>query len=152
MLELPSPLKGSVAVLESGFRPGPGTRDFDIVVAPLQEALALAEKRLRGLIAPPSPRVAIVVWTRVDSDSLTAHHRDLLWRAFGVPVFEQIRDAEGQVIARECEVHDGLHMDRAYLPESFGTEIVTGQCECGSESPRLRKRPPLRRMAAAAAA
>ena len=149
---MPSPLKGSVAVLESGFRFDPGMRDFDVMVAPLQEALALADRKLRGLISPPSPRLAVVVWTGVDNDPLAEHHRDLLWRAFGVPVFEQIRNAEGQVIARECEVHDGLHMDGEYLPESFGTEIVTGQCECGSEAPRLRKRSPLRRMAAAAAA
>ena len=77
---------------------------------------------------------AIVVLTSLEDLPIT--HRDLLWRAFGVPVFEQLLGSDGAVIASECEVHDGLHLHRAE-PHLHG-EIVREHCACGSEAPRVR--------------
>jgi hypothetical protein len=88
---------------------------------------------------------------------MTDEDRDLLWRAFGLPVFEQLLGADGRVVARECEVHDGLHADEGetlLAGEAAGhsAEIVTGHCYCGLETPRLRNIVRLRERAAAAAA
>jgi hypothetical protein len=100
----------------------------------------------------PSLSTAIVVLTSFQETPVDAHHRERLWRAFGVPVFEQLTDWSGHVVARECEVHDGLHIDpkcRALHVEQkqlfhaaektgLSATITTAHCECGSEIPRLR--------------
>ncbi len=110
----------------------------EALVAPLGLALSLASRKQLGLFDLPSLNTAIVVLTSLDESPLAPRHRDLLWRAFGVPVFEQLRGSDGAVIARECEVHDGLHMIES-LPSLKG-EIVKDQCACGAETPRLRSR------------
>ncbi len=48
----------------------------------------------------PSVRTAIVVLTSCEDSPLTDDHRDLLWRAWGVPVFEQLRGLDGTIIAQ----------------------------------------------------
>lgn len=107
------------------------------MVCPLDLALALADQKLRGLMDLPEPTCALVIVTGVEDSPLEEHHRDLLWAAFGLPIFEQLRGPDGAVIARECEVHDGLHVeDRSALPE--GLETMSGICECGNELPRVR--------------
>jgi hypothetical protein len=168
------------ALLEGGFHAGENIRRFnsdDIVsmhdyapealVAPLVLALSLAEQKMRGLFDLPSLQTAIVVLTSLEDSLLADHHRDLLWRAFGVPLFEQLRGWDGTIIARECEVHDGLHIDESaaliqlhedeLLATQFGAlgtpiirartgltgEIVVGTCECGAETPRLRALAPV---------
>ncbi len=133
--------------------------------------LSLADLKLRGLFDLPSLSMALVVLTRLDDSPLASHHRDLLWEAFRVPVFEQVLGWDGTVIARECEAHDGLHVaTSSAIPHLHGdellvtqltvfddplvrvrtglaAEIVTGQCECGSETPRLRDLKPMLRNA-----
>lgn len=135
----------------------------EALVAPLDLALSLADRRRRGRFDLPSLKTAIVVLTSFESTPLADHQRDLLWKAFGVPIFEQLRGWDGAVLARECEVHDGLHIDdttaifqlheQELLVTELGTagepiirtrtgftgEIATGLCECGAETPRLRQ-------------
>jgi len=81
-----------------------------------------------------------VVLTSLEDSPLEDHHRDLVWHAFKVPVFEQLRGEHGGIIARECEVHDGLHISEA-LTTQFSSdtsfELMRDPCECGSETPRL---------------
>ncbi len=180
---------GRIALLEPGFHADRNMREFDpddvvwihsyapeALVAPLDPALSLADRKTRGLFALPSLRTAIVVLTSLDDSPLADRHRDLLWRAFGVPIFEQLRGWDGTIIARECEVHDGLHIDESaailqlhedeLLVTQFAAsgdpiirartgltgEIVAGLCECGAETPRLRGLAPVRVKAAIAAA
>jgi len=109
-----------------------------------------------------------VVLTSLGDSPLEDHHRELLWRAFRVPVFEQLRGWDGAILARECEVHDGLHIEDAavilhlHAEELLATQltaftepivrartgltgdIATAQCECGAETPRLRNLASLR--------
>jgi hypothetical protein len=160
-LKLPLHFEGNIAVLDSGFRMERGMREFgadlqlvedfvpEVIVAPLQTALALADQKVGGSMELASLRVALVVLTRVSP--MEQGDRDLLWRAFGVPVFEQLRDSQGIVIARECEVHDGLHLVGSVGGPEIQCELVTGHCECGAETPRLRNLEPVRQRAAAAA-
>ena len=108
-----------------------------VLVLPLRLALSLADQKRCGAFHLPSLNTAIVVLTSAD-DSLADYHRDILWRAFGVPVFEQLRNADGAVIARECEVHDGLHIVAS--DSKLRGEIVTDSCACGQETPRLKRR------------
>ncbi len=134
----------------------------EAIVAPLQLALTLADQKHRRLLAVPGLNTAVVVLTSLGDEPLAGHHKDLLWMAFGVPVFEQLQSWDGTVIGRECEVHDGLHIDdsSAVLQCSDGelivteltpgaepvlrgrtglaAEIVTEHCECGAETPRLK--------------
>jgi hypothetical protein len=148
---LPTPTPARTALLEAGFRPGPNMCECtvddlpwlrvwspEVLVLPFGLALSLANRKQLGLFELPSLNTAIVVLTSLDDTPLAGRHRDLLWRAFGVPVFEQLRGSDGAVIASECEVHDGLHFRRD-LPGLRG-EIVTDHCACGAETPRLRSR------------
>ncbi len=120
----------------------------EALVAPLHLALALAERKQRGLFDLPSLDTALVVLTSIEDSPFGDRERDLLWRAFQVPLFEQLLGSGRTVIASECEVHDGLHMsDRECL--SIG-EILRDPCPCGKETPRVR-RPGRARVRAAAA-
>ena len=161
ILRFPLPVSARLAIVDAGFRTSGNMQHFaagdvgglvdyapEALVLPLGLALAMAERKLRGLFELPSLRVGIVVLSSVNSPDggpLFARHRDLLWKAFGLPVFEQLRGWDGRVIARECEVHDGLHFEGGEhelaalrMAADFSAEIVTAQCECGAETPRLR--------------
>jgi len=146
----PLPVPARTALLDTGFCAGPNMSEFSpeeipwlrawepaMLVTPLRTALDLADQKRRGIFNLPSLNTAMVVLTSAD-DSLADHHRDILWTTFGVPVFEQFRNSDGEVIARECEVHDGLHL--ADSTATLGGEIITGACACGQETPRLRRR------------
>jgi len=161
-----------IAAINAEFRAAAHLRHFSLagvaelqawkpeaLVLPLGTALTLAEHGLRGLPDLPSLSTAIVVLTSYDDTPVNAYHRDCLWRVFAVPVFEQLRGWDGNVIARECEVHDGLHVDESlgrfslegnellvmqpFVPQAppartgLSGEIVTAHCECGAETPRL---------------
>lgn len=170
VLRFPLPVAVRIALLDSScgsarFRTGPNIRVFDVedtewllawepeaLVLPLGLALSLADQKQRGRFDLPSLNTALVVLTSMEDSPLADHHRDLLWAAFGVPVFEQLRGVEGGVIARECEVHDGLHIEAVEAMLHEGCEIVEGQCPCGVETPRLRKIAPVRARRAAASA
>lgn len=163
-----------IAVLRPGFTMPPNAREFpasqlaaisayepDALVVPLNSALLLAEQKLNGRFDLPSLQTALGVVTRIDDSPLAAHHRELLWRAFEVPVFEMLVSWDGAVIASECEVHDGLHVDTDIVIPTLRDEelLVThlnhleppvvlartgytglirdGHCDCGVTSVRL---------------
>ena len=79
---------------------------------------------------------ALVVYTSDPGCRLTRQDRDRLWDAFGVPLFEQVLGASGEVVAAECEAHAGLHV----VGEPGNLELDHGLCACGSEGPRLMVR------------
>ena len=161
-LNFPLPLPARVAVLDDGFESGRGLRSFsgdplgwmawapDALVLPLTLAISLADQQRQGWELPVLS-VAIVVLSSVTEGPLEQARRDDIWRAFRVPVFEQLRASNGIVIARECEVHHGLHMDEAAAEvetresellvrrarTGLAADILHGCCECGAETPRL---------------
>ncbi len=98
--------------------------------------------------------------------------RDLLWRAWQVPVFGQFLGPSAELLAWECEAHQGYHFDPARVvfevdggsgggPELLVTSLVsfrrplvrmatrltgridTGVCPCASALPRLARVAPL---------
>jgi phenylacetate-coenzyme A ligase PaaK-like adenylate-forming protein len=130
------------------------------IAAPLEILLAMARQTGR----PPVLQHSVVAFTSLAGPELTAADVRLLWRAFQVPVFQQLRAPDGQLLASECEAHTGLHIaDTAYCefrPCTQGPELIisyvdaaglpalrlatgltartdNGPCACGSSIPRL---------------
>jgi hypothetical protein len=85
---------------------------------------------------PPIFTHALVAFERRGDPLLAMAERASLWRAFRVPVFEQIIEANGELLAAECEAHDGLHIEVPGLSwDGYHTEI--SPCGCGRKTPRL---------------
>ncbi len=165
-LAFPLNFSGKVALYESA---GQALDELcalapEAIAAPLQRALDLADARIQGLVDLPSVSFAVLVLTDVSGAPLNQRQRDLLWKAFRVPVFEQLRGWDGAVIARECETHNGLHLidgtdarieqgelwidnRRTGLTGSITREL----CECGAEAAVLRDLEVLPGLRAAAA-
>src|SRR5690242_19002024 len=71
---------------------------------------SLAEGVESGRVTLPAVGAAVVAFTGTCHGELTALERDLFWRVFQVPVFEQFLAPDGRVMAMECDAHDGLHL------------------------------------------
>lgn len=172
----PLPWHGRLALVDTDLRGNSDALNFEStdlaaieawapesIVLPLSIAVSYAAQRLAGSNLLPSLRSAIIILSSSTPPGvpMTDDHRDLLWHAFGLPVFEQLLGPDGAVVAHECEVHDGLHAECVSIdpqsaelivmgqPLGCSAEIVTGHCDCGLETPRLRNLTGLRKQAAA---
>jgi len=78
-------------------------------------------------------RHALVVFTYDGQSALANADRDLFWKAFGVPIFEQRLGSHNELVAMECEAHAGLHVagDFGHVRPDKNT------CACGNPAPRL---------------
>ncbi len=193
-LDCPLGSIGRTAMLADGFEESESTRTFtclsleeleeyepDSLAGPVWRLKNLAELALAGRLRLDSLRGALLAFTGLKHGCLKAEDRDLLWRAFQVPVFEQFRGYAQELLAWECEAHDGLHIHaenaifelprdgellltglacEEYSLLRIGTEM-TGRlcntpCGCGNPAQRLIDVRPLRApvlsMAATAAA
>jgi hypothetical protein len=81
---------------------------------------------------------------------LSTAERAWLWRAFRVPIFEQIVEPDGELLASECEAHDGLHIEIPGLSWN-GYRIELSPCACGRKTPRLAPPTPAEQARSAAA-
>ena len=82
---------------------------------------------------------SIVVFAAVDGNALTSDQRDELWGLFQAPAFEQRLSHEGELVAAECEAHEGLHILGAFNADApDGAILDLTPCGCGQTSPRLR--------------
>ncbi|HZT28311.1 MAG TPA: hypothetical protein VFA33_00400 [Bryobacteraceae bacterium] len=160
-------------VLAYPFPPGPAIVFYDgrsalprlsrhQTLAARPEALsAWAHRILRGEIPRPPLEHVILSLAGAWEGHLPETGRDLLWRAFRVPVFEQFLDGDGHVMAAECEAHEGLHIapeagifevrhgelfltslealrhPALRLGTGFRGEIDPRVCSCGRSTPRL---------------
>ena len=110
------------------------------VEAARYEAAAIAGtvEQLRALMPwrIPSLTHAVIALARPRGKRLSEGDRDRLWRAFQVPVFEQIIGKSGELLAFECEAHDGLHVESSNLPLK-GEALCTALCPCGRKTPRI---------------
>jgi hypothetical protein len=55
-------------------------------------------------------RNALIVFSGILEGALTREDGDRLWEQYQVPVFEQFLGIDGELLAWECEVHQGLHV------------------------------------------
>jgi hypothetical protein len=91
---------------------------------------------LAGDQDPPALTHSLVVLQRAGETLLATADRERLWRAFHVPVFAQIVGERGELLAAECEAHDGLHIETPDLVWT-GYTLETDLCACGRKTPRL---------------
>jgi len=175
-LECPLGDTGKTALLAEGFEESGNLRIFpyvtheeleeyapDALAGPAARLCGLAEAVMEGRMKVEPLRSAVIAFTGLRHGCLKQEDRDLLWKAFQAPVFEQFRGFSQELLAWECEAHDGLHIqgDNAIFemaerdgellltclncPEysllRMGTEmagrIVKTPCGCGEASPRL---------------
>jgi len=112
-------------------------------------------------LALPQLSDAVVVLGSIHDGMLLPGERDMLWRCFGVPVFEQWLGLDGELLAWECEAHSSLHLDPAAaeieldrgelvvtswfarstpvlrLATGWRGEIARTDCSCGRSGPML---------------
>ena len=121
--------------------------------------LRAAEAMFRGELPLTALDCAVFVLSELGTPVLGEADREVLWRAFLVPVFELCVDRSGNLIAAECDAHDGWHLADPKLEflsggtELFirrrgspGTEVRTGMkaerapipCCCGNEASLIR--------------
>jgi phenylacetate-CoA ligase len=189
----PLPPAASAAVLMEGFREHRTVKVFgdeqrgdwmrfapEALAGPAPELRRLAELVESRLIGIPRPVHSVIAFSLLPQAFLSEEARDLFWRVFRVPVFAQILSPSCEVLAWECEAHQGYHVagdsaifeiDRAGgEPELLATSLVdrrrpvlrmaTGMlgrvehaaCACGQAGPRLVevRRKPLVKVSAAA--
>jgi hypothetical protein len=142
--------------LLSGFRP-------EAVAASVGVLRMLAKGIVSGRGRLPSLQCAMIAFTGPwESGLLHEEDRDLFWRVFQVPVFEQHLGPDGRVVAWECEAHRGLHLlpTRAVVEDldhhqllvtsltdlrrpavrlrtQLAGSIAGGDCPCGETSAKL---------------
>jgi four helix bundle protein len=141
-----------------------GLRQFrpEVIAGPLSTILELARTVDCGRMAVPRLSHGVIVFTGPEHGALDEAARDMLWQAFQVPVFEQFLGLDGNLVAFECEAHDGLHVvpsnaalthdDRAELLLTSLTDFrrpsiqlatgflagkETSECACGRKTHRL---------------
>jgi hypothetical protein len=145
--------------------PLPGKASIQFATETNDRLVAILAGTVPSLISLPSTvqvERALIVLTGLREGGLTDSERDRLWDRFGVPVFEQYLGLDGELIARECEAHEGLHIveRNAVLEEGcdgdlvftsltdmelptlrlrtgFVGEIRAGECACGGLQPRI---------------
>jgi len=140
----PVPPAPRTAVLAPGFRSSRDVRVFadgwsEKVEQFAPAAIAAPLPLLQALSRRPIPSVknSVIVLGSSDGPRLSPADRERLWRAFRVPIFEQIVNGKGELLAAECEAHDGLHIESESLaadPDAFDPT----PCACGRKTPRLR--------------
>lgn len=142
------------AVLGPWFRATSSVRVFptgwtDEAAAYAPQAVAATRQQLLEL-APYAPHVthAVIVIAKPGEPWLSPADRQLLWRAFQVPIFQQMISEVGELLAAECEAHDGLHL---VTTELSGYALDSTPCPCGSAAPRVIPKKPSERARAAAA-
>jgi hypothetical protein len=92
--------------------------------------------QLRRLVrAGVQPQHSVVAFSYDGQEGLAASDRELFWKTFGVPVFEQLLSAGNELIAMECDAHDGLHLIGDFKDLKAGIST----CPCGNPAPRLAR-------------
>jgi len=87
------------------------------------ELIELAGKVEAGEVLPARGACRVLVYTTLGERLLDPALRERLWEVFELPVFEQLRGFEGELLASECEAHEGLHL----AADSAIFEILRGE-------------------------
>jgi hypothetical protein len=142
------------AILGAGFETHANVREFppgwspalarfapESLAGPAQTLCWLARALASKRVSLPPLRAILIAFTGETYGELGAAGRSLLSETFRVPVFEQMRNASGELLAAECAAHTGLHLVNSL--QSLGSALLEfdsidqGPCPCGSLLPRL---------------
>ena len=175
-LRHPLPIDSRTAIVAADFQVEPGTRLFrwsedahslesflpQTMAADVFHLRAIAGEVEAGHLSLRPLRHAVIAFSGAAQGDLTQRDLDILWRVFQVPTFEQRLGGDGVPIARECEVHDGLHIatENAIVEQidgelvltsltdtvcpvlrvrtGYAATVVEGLCHCGRAEARLR--------------
>jgi hypothetical protein len=131
--------RGAVRVFKGGWSEEAALFAPEAIAATWRQLKELAGATQRAT-ARPAPTHAVIVLHRVGRPPLSAADREWLWRKFGVPVFEQMIGARGELLAAECEAHDGMHVASAQPSRRLMApgQMETAVCGCGHSTPRLK--------------
>jgi phenylacetate-coenzyme A ligase PaaK-like adenylate-forming protein len=131
-----------------GFRP-------HVIVGRATDLMSLAEHVELGMLDLSSVDHALIVVTKCGLEPVTDVARVVLWQTFGVPVFEIFTGPDYTVLASECELHEGWHLEADVQLDFLQGELVlnargntglrTGMagrideepCPCGRSTPRV---------------
>ena len=142
-LAYPVPPAPPTAVLQSWFKSSGVVRVHDgwdaEVAAFAPAAIAGTWPQLEALIPEKIPSLthALIVLARPGDELLTKAQREHLWKTFRVPVFQQVVTRGGELLAAECEAHDGLHMESSKFVV-IGLPLDRTPCGCGRKTPRMK--------------
>jgi hypothetical protein len=124
----------------------------------------LAEYVFHGAWDDPSVDTAIFSLIGVGHSPMPEAQRLRIWRAFRVPIYELLIDADEGILASECEAYEGWHLRHPQLrfdlrtgkivfqkhglsaspiPTGLTADGLDGICACGAEAPLLRNVRPL---------
>ena len=93
-----------------------------------------------GSLTLPPIEAAVIVLTGIAHGELTVLERDLFWRVFQVPVFEQLLSPDGCILAMECDAHEGLHLIEQDAPlPGIRAFLQNEPCGCGNIQPRINR-------------
>ena len=129
-----------------------------MLVAPAGALIAAAYSIFNGNLALDSVDSAVFALVPIGDAPVTPPDRDVIWRAFRVPIYELYVDCESNLLAAECEAHNGWHLrspnvqffiagDELFLhrqtePVAIRTGLTAnctdGRCACGDTAPLLR--------------
>jgi len=124
----------------------------EALAGPAERLQEFALARLEGRMPMPPLRYGVIAFTRLGCSPLSEQDRELLWHAFQVPLFEQLRGPDGELLAAECEAHQGLHLHNGRLAGNGHRRIASTSwcawsawqaavdetpCACGATAPRL---------------
>jgi hypothetical protein len=133
-LHWPLPPAASTAIIMEGYRRRRGVRVFagteldgiasytpDALAGPVSVLRSLAEAVEDHSVHLSRLRHSILAFSILRHAFLSEEARDLFWRVFQVPVFGQILSSGGEVLAWECEAHEGYHVNtRHAIVETVG--------------------------------
>ena len=134
------------------------------IAASPNRLLLLADLKRSGRLALPSVRHSLIMQFELGEAWITEEEREQLWEVFQVPLFEQLCDHRGRVLAHECEARQGLHIGDGQtwivdlharlwhaagqnvinrsriVPEATGLygKVTLEGCPCGQAGPRLK--------------
>ncbi len=142
---LSDPSRAATAILLDGFRSAGNTRVFENGWS--EEAAHLRPRRDRrdaravgrpAQHAHPFVEKAVIALVRPGEPSLSEEARE---RSSGAPSacrFSNRRiDESCNLLAAECEAHDGLHIESLRAVPREGEVLETAPCGCGRTTPRL---------------
>jgi len=93
----------------------------------LEDLLRLAARVQTKKAAPPMTARRLTIRTPLGDRLASDSARDSLWRAFELPLFEELTGSEGEVLGAECEAHSGFHLatESALFEAWYGELVVT---------------------------
>jgi len=98
----------------------------------------VASLRDQGFLPLPELSFPLVVFINTGALRLSAEQHHGLWRKYCLPVFEQIRDQQGRLIAWECEARQGFHFDAGITVGHRGLHHDVTPCGCGRHDARIQ--------------